>query len=43
MLEGLWREQDGRVEVVARFRDLTRRERADLDDEVGRVEAMLAR
>jgi hypothetical protein len=43
MLEGLWRQADGRVEIVATFRDLSRRERADLDDEIARVETLLAR
>lgn len=43
MLEGLWRPDDGRVEVVATFRDLTRRERTDLDGEIARVEELLAR
>ena len=41
-LEGLWRQVDGRVEVVELFRELTPRERSGLDDEVGRVEALLA-
>ena len=41
-LEGLWRQVDGRVEVIGTFRDLTRREQADLDDEIDRVEALLA-
>ena len=43
MLEGLWRQHDGRVEVIDTFRDLSRRERSDLDDEIGRVEELLAR
>lgn len=42
MLEGLWRVTDGRV-VVEPFRRLTRSEQAELDDEVARVEALLAR
>ncbi|KQW52490.1 hypothetical protein ASC77_24205 [Nocardioides sp. Root1257] len=42
-LEGLWRAVDDRVEVVELFRDLTAPERADLDDEVARVEELLAR
>ena len=40
--EGLWRIRDGRPEVVAEFRTFTRSERADLDDELSRVEALLA-
>jgi hypothetical protein len=43
MLEGLWRQTDGRVEVVATFRDLTSRERSDLDDEITRTHELLAR
>jgi hypothetical protein len=42
MLEGLWRPVDGRVEVVELFRKLTRPERAELDEEIARVEALLA-
>ena len=42
MLEGLWRPGDGRVEVVELFRKLTRSERAGLDEEIARVEALLA-
>lgn len=42
-LEGLWRPVDGKVEVIGTFRDLSRRERSGLDDEIGRVEALLAR
>ena len=42
-LEGLWRVSDDHVEVIELFRDLTRRERSDLDDEVARVEGLLAR
>jgi Winged helix DNA-binding domain len=42
-LEGLWRQVDGRVEIIGTFRDLTRRERADLDEEIARTETMLAR
>ncbi|GAA2155143.1 winged helix DNA-binding domain-containing protein [Nocardioides koreensis] len=41
MLEGLWRLVDGRVEVDP-FRRLARAERADLDAEVARVDALLA-
>lgn len=43
MLEGLWRVVDGRVSDLRLFRTLTRAERADLDAEVGRVDALLAR
>ena len=42
-LEGLWRPVDGRVEIVDMFRSLTRRERSELDEEVGRVEELLGR
>jgi hypothetical protein len=42
-LEGLWRLADGRVEVVELLRPLTRRERAELDDEAARVEALISR
>jgi hypothetical protein len=42
-LAGLWRVEDGRVHIVDLFRDLTPAERSELDDEVGRVEALLAR
>lgn len=42
-LEGLWRVTDDRVEVIELFRDLTKRERSDLDDEIVRVEELLAR
>ncbi len=42
MLEGLWRAVDGRVEVLDLFRKLTRQERAELDEETARVEALLA-
>jgi len=41
MLEGLWRVEDGRI-TTRLFRDLTARERSELDDEVARVEALLA-
>jgi hypothetical protein len=43
MLEGLWRVADGRVEVVEVHRALTRAERSELDEEITRVEALLAR
>ncbi|WP_205470887.1 winged helix DNA-binding domain-containing protein [Nocardioides sp. SYSU D00038] len=42
MLEGLWRIEDGRVVVLQTLRPLTRAERSELDDEIGRVEALLA-
>ena len=42
MLAGLWRVDDGRVEVLSTRRPLTRKERSELDDEIGRVEEMLA-
>lgn len=41
MLEGLWRRDGDRISAVETFRDLTRRERSELDDEVARVEALL--
>jgi hypothetical protein len=42
LLEGLWRVVDGRV-AVEPFRPFTRTERAGLDEEIARVEALLAR
>jgi hypothetical protein len=42
-LDGLWRPNDGRVEVVSLLRKLTKAERSDLDDEIARVDALLAR
>ena len=42
-LEGLWRVDDGRVEVVRTLRKLTRAEQSELDEEIARVEALLAR
>lgn len=42
-LEGLWRIEDGRVSDVSLLRTLTASERAGLDEEIGRVEALLAR
>jgi hypothetical protein len=41
-MAGLWWNRDGRVELDE-FRDLTRAQRAELDDEVDRVEALLSR
>jgi hypothetical protein len=43
MLEGLWRVHEGRVRVDSLLRPLTRTERAGLDDEIARVDALLAR
>ena len=42
-LEGLWRVADGRVEIVSILRKLTKAEQSELDDEIARVEALLAR
>jgi hypothetical protein len=42
MLEGLWRPVDGRVDVVELLRKLTRSERVGLDEEIARVETLLA-
>ena len=42
-LTGLWRVVDGRVEIVQLFRELTPVEREELDEEVERVTALLAR
>ncbi|HET9423262.1 MAG TPA: winged helix DNA-binding domain-containing protein [Nocardioides sp.] len=41
-LEGLWRVDDGRVEIVSMLRKLTKAEQSELDEEIARVEAMLA-
>lgn len=43
MLEGLWRLEDGRPVVVDLFRELTKSERSQLDDEIARVESLFAR
>ncbi|WP_193609138.1 DNA glycosylase AlkZ-like family protein [Nocardioides lijunqiniae] len=43
MLEGIWRVEEGRVRVLETLRPLTRAERAELDEESARVEALLAR
>ncbi|WP_436701319.1 winged helix DNA-binding domain-containing protein [Nocardioides sp. BYT-33-1] len=40
---GLWRAEEGRVVLVEMVRDLTRSEQAELDEEIARVEALLAR
>jgi Winged helix DNA-binding domain len=42
MLEGLWRPVDGHVDVVELLRKLTRSERVELDEEIARVETLLA-
>lgn len=42
-LTGLWRVEGTRAQVVSTVRDLTRAERAGLDEEIARVEALLAR
>ena len=42
-LIGLWRPEDGRVEVLQTLRPLTPREQAELDEEIARVEELLAR
>ncbi len=41
-LEGLWRVTDGRVEIATLMRKLTKKEQAELDEEVARVETLLA-
>ncbi len=41
-LEGLWRVNESRVEVVTLLRTLTTKERFELDEEIARVEALLA-
>lgn len=41
-LVGIWRALDGRVVVDRLHRDLSRRERSELDEEIARVEALLA-
>ena len=41
MLEGLWRVEDGRPVVVELFRDLTKPERAGLDEELDRMIELL--
>lgn len=42
-LEGIWRVEDGRVRIVDLLRPLTSAEKAGLDEEVERVETLLAR
>ena len=41
-LEGLWRAEDGKVEIVSLLRELTKSEQAELDEEIARVETLLA-
>ena len=43
LLEGLWKVVEGRPVVLEEFRTLTRAERRDLDAELARVDALLAR
>jgi hypothetical protein len=43
MLVGLWRVTDGRVELLPSLRTLTRQEKSELDDEITRVNELLAR
>jgi hypothetical protein len=43
MLVGLWRVTDGRPAVLETFRTLSKKERSELDDELGRVEQLLSR
>jgi hypothetical protein len=42
-LVGLWRPEEGKVKVLQTLRPLSRRERSELDDEITRTEALLAR
>jgi hypothetical protein len=42
-LTGIWKAEDGRVVVQKLLRDLTPAEQRELDDEIDRVEALLAR
>ena len=43
MLVGLWRVTDGRVELLSTVRALTKPEQSELDDEITRVNELLAR
>ena len=43
MLVGLWRVTDGRVELLSTVRTLTKQEKSELDDEITRVNELLAR
>ncbi len=40
-LVGLWRAEDGRIEILQTLRTLTKAERGELDDEIARTEALL--
>jgi prepilin-type processing-associated H-X9-DG protein len=42
-LAGIWVLADGGVEIRSMVRDLTRAEKAELDEEIGRVEALVDR
>jgi hypothetical protein len=42
-LVGLWRAEDGRVRILQTLRSLTTAEKSELDEEIARVEALLAR
>jgi hypothetical protein len=42
-VDGIWRIDDGRVRVESLLRPLSKPERAELDEEVGRVEELLGR
>lgn len=42
-LEGLWRAEDGRVVLGEVLRPLTRQEKAELDEEIDRVQSLLSR
>ncbi|GAB3259226.1 winged helix DNA-binding domain-containing protein [Nocardioides dilutus] len=42
-LTGLWRAEDGRVRILQTLRPLTAAEQSELDEEIARVEALLAR
>ena len=41
-LVGLWRHDEGRISILQTLRPLTKPEQADLDEEITRVEALLA-
>ncbi len=43
MLVGLWRVTDGRFELLSTLRELTKHEQSELDDEITRVDDLLAR
>ncbi len=42
MMVGLWRVTDGRVEILSTLRKMTKKEQSELDDEIVRVEELLA-